>query len=156
MLVFSVPDDSDLPDVAAFGEHKHVAAFLLYVDDFLAAGPRDILQPLLIRLLDVWKGSNPELLGRQPGDVDTMRFLGLAQLSWAQKKVHGLCTRRATSTPSFNRCLTQNASKIVEPLVNLNHSPTSLMSNYMHRKHVSSIHHFNQDRILWNIRQSCG
>ena len=46
-------------------------------DDFLAAGPRDILQPLLTRLLDVWKGSNPDFLGRQPGDVDTMQFLGL-------------------------------------------------------------------------------
>ena len=57
-----LPDDSDLPDVAAFGEHKHVAAFLVYVDDFLAAGPRDVvLQPLLTRLLDIWKGSNPEL-----------------------------------------------------------------------------------------------
>ena len=44
----------------------------------LAAGPRDILQPLLARLLDVWKGSNPDFLSlnRQPGDVDTMRFLG--------------------------------------------------------------------------------
>ena len=72
-----LPDDSDLPDISVFGEHEHVAAFLVYVDDFLAAGPRDILQPLLTRLLDVWKGSNPDYLGRQPGDVDTMRFLGL-------------------------------------------------------------------------------
>ena len=55
----------------------HAAAFLVYVDDFLAAGPRDVLQPLLTRLLDVWKGGNPDVLGRQPGDVDTMRFLGL-------------------------------------------------------------------------------
>ena len=47
------------------------------MDDFLAAGPRDILQPLLTRLLDVSKSSNPEFLGRQPGDVDTVRFLGL-------------------------------------------------------------------------------
>ena len=72
-----LPDDSDLPDISVFGEHEHVAAFLVYVDDFLAAGPREILQPLLARLLDVWKGSNPDYLGRQPGDVDTMRFLGL-------------------------------------------------------------------------------
>ena len=57
--------------------HKHVAAFLVYVDDFLAAGPRDVIQPLLTRLIDVRKGSNPDFLGRQPGDVDTMRFLGL-------------------------------------------------------------------------------
>ena len=71
-----MPDDSDLPDISVFGEHSHAAAFLVYVDDFLAAGPRAILQPLLTRLLDVWKGSNPEYLGRQPGDVD-MRFLGL-------------------------------------------------------------------------------
>ena len=27
--------------------------------------------------LDVWKGSNPDFLGRQPGDVETMRFFGL-------------------------------------------------------------------------------
>ena len=25
----------------------------------------------------VWKGSNPDFLGREPGDVDTLRFLGL-------------------------------------------------------------------------------
>ena len=72
-----MPDDSDLPDISVFGEHEHVAEFLVYVDDFLAAGPRDILQPLLTGLLDVWKGSNPDYLGQQPGDVDTMRFLGL-------------------------------------------------------------------------------
>ena len=42
-----------LISLAAFGEHKHVATFLVYVDDFLAAGPRDVLQPLLTRLLDV-------------------------------------------------------------------------------------------------------
>ena len=28
-----------MPDITAFGEHAHVAAFLIYVDDFLAAGP---------------------------------------------------------------------------------------------------------------------
>ena len=64
-----LPDDSDLPDITAFGEHKHVAAVLVYVDDFLAAGPREILHTLLTRLLDVWKGSNPDFLGQQPGDV---------------------------------------------------------------------------------------
>ena len=53
-------------------EHGSV---LVYVDDFLAAGPREILRPLLTRLLDVWKGSNPDYLGRQPGDVDAMRVL---------------------------------------------------------------------------------
>ena len=72
-----LPDDNDLPDVAAFGEHKHAAAFLVYVDGFLAAGPREVLQPFLTRLLDVWKGSNPDFLGRQSGDVDTTRFLGV-------------------------------------------------------------------------------
>ena len=50
------PDDSDLPDISDIGEHEHVAAFLVYVDDFLAAGPREILQPHLARLLDVWRG----------------------------------------------------------------------------------------------------
>ena len=34
-------------------------------------------RPLLARLRAVWKGSNPDFLGRQSGDVDTMRFLGL-------------------------------------------------------------------------------
>ena len=72
-----LPDDSDLPEVSVVGEHAHIAAFLAYVDDSLAAGPRDVLQPLLNRLLHVWKGSNPGSLGREPGDVDTMRFLGL-------------------------------------------------------------------------------
>ena len=67
----------DLADISVFGEHEHVAGFLVYVDDDLAAELREILQPLLTRLLDVWKGSNPNYLGRQPGDVDTMRFLGL-------------------------------------------------------------------------------
>ena len=27
------PDDSDLPDITVFGEQKHVAALLVYVDD---------------------------------------------------------------------------------------------------------------------------
>ena len=26
--------------------------------------------------MHVWKGSNPDFLGREPGDIDTMRFLG--------------------------------------------------------------------------------
>ena len=46
-------DDSDLPDISVFGEHEHVATFV-YVDDFLAAGPREVLQTLLARLLEVW------------------------------------------------------------------------------------------------------
>ena len=59
-----------MPDIAAFGEHKHVAGFLVYVDDLLAAGPRDVLQPLLARLLDVW---NPECLKdrRTPGEPES-------------------------------------------------------------------------------------
>ena len=65
------------PDLSAFGECTHLAAILVYVDDFLAAGPRQVLQPLLTQLLHVWKGSNPDFLGREPGDVDTLRFLGL-------------------------------------------------------------------------------
>ena len=36
-----------------------------------------MLQALLNRLLHVWRGSNPDYLGRELGDVDTMRFLGL-------------------------------------------------------------------------------
>ena len=72
-----LPDESDLPDLSAFEECAHLAAILVYVDDFLAAGPRQVLQPLLTHLLHVWKGSNPDFLGREPGDVDTLRFLGL-------------------------------------------------------------------------------
>ena len=72
-----LPDESDLPDLVAFGEHAHVAAILVYVDDFLAVGPRHVLQALLTQLLHVWKGSHPDFLGREPGDVDTLRFLGL-------------------------------------------------------------------------------
>ena len=49
----------------------------MYLDDFWAAGQREVLQPLLKQLLHVWKGSNPDFLGREPGDVDTLRFLGL-------------------------------------------------------------------------------
>ena len=59
-----LPDESDLPDLAAFGECEHVAAILVYVDDFLAVGPRQVLQALLTQLLHVWKGSNPDFLGR--------------------------------------------------------------------------------------------
>ena len=81
-----LPDNSDPPDVSVFGEHKNVAMFLVYVCDFLAAGPRDILQLLLNRLLDFWKGSNPDFLGREPEDVNTMRFLGLGSM----KRAHGL------------------------------------------------------------------
>ena len=63
--------------MTAFGECTHLAAILVYVDDFLAAGPRQVLQPLLTQLLHVWKGSTPDFLGREPGEVDTLRFLGL-------------------------------------------------------------------------------
>ena len=66
-------DESDLPDLTAFGECTHLAAILVYVDDFLAAGPRQVLT----HLLHVWKGSNHDFLGCEPGDVDTLRFLGL-------------------------------------------------------------------------------
>ena len=68
---------ADLPDLTAFGECTHLAAILVYVDDFLAVGPRQVLQPLLKQLLHVWKGSNPDFLGREPGDVGTLHFLGL-------------------------------------------------------------------------------
>ena len=86
-----LPDESDLPDLTAFGERTHLAAILVYVDDFLAAGPRQVLQPLLTQLLHVWKGSNPDFLGREPGDVDTLRY--------------GLYISKATYMPSSKRCL---------------------------------------------------
>ena len=47
----------DFPDLAAFGECARVAAILVYVDDFLAVGPRHVLQTLLTQLQHVWKGS---------------------------------------------------------------------------------------------------
>ena len=76
--VVRLPEDSDLSDNAVFGEHHHVAAFLVYVDDFLAAGPRFVLQPLLkFQLLQLWKRSSPDFLGHDEGDVDSLRFLGL-------------------------------------------------------------------------------
>ena len=107
-----LPDDNDLPDMTVFGKHKHVAAFLVYVDDFLAAGPRSLLQPLLTSLLRVWKGSIPDFSGRRPGDVDTMRFLGL----------DGSFISRAIPMPSSKRCLTQNITKI-EGQDPLEHTP---------------------------------
>ena len=120
-----LPDDSDLPDITVFGEHKHVAALLVYVDDFLAAGPRKLLQPLLTRLLHVWKGSNPDFLGRQPGDVDTMRDFLVLTLSWILRRAHGSFISRATSMPFFKKILTQSVSKIEELQVNQNRSPTT-------------------------------
>ena len=146
-----LPDDSDLPDITVFGEHEHAAAFLVYVDDFLAAGPRDVLQPILTRLLDMWKGSNPDFLGRQPGPCD---FL-VSTFNWVQKRAQGLYINRATSMPSFKRCSTQSVLRIDELQVNQTLSPTNLMTKHMHRKHVSSIHHYNQDRIPLIILQSC-
>ena len=53
------------------------------------------------------------------------------------------------------RCLTQNVLKIVELQVNQSHSPTNLMTNHMHRKHLSRICHYNQDRIPFITLQSC-
>ena len=72
-----LPEDSDLPDLAVLGERRHVAAFTVYVDDFLAAGPGSVPQPLLSELLPLWKGSLPDLLGHDEGDIDSLRFLGL-------------------------------------------------------------------------------
>ena len=74
----AVPDESDLPDLSAFGEYMHVAAILVYVDDFLAAGPRQVLQPLLTQLLHVWKGSNPDLLGPWTLDVNLVMSIPFA------------------------------------------------------------------------------
>ena len=41
-------------------------------------------------------------------------------LNWVQKRAHGLYINRATSMPSFRRCLTQSVLKIVELQVNQN------------------------------------
>ena len=54
-----------------------MAAFLVYVDDFLAARPRSVRQPLLNQLLQLWKGSSSDFLGHDEGDVDSLQFLGL-------------------------------------------------------------------------------
>ena len=55
--VAHLPEDSDRPDIAVFGGHQHVADFLVYVDDVLAAGPHSALQPLLSQI--------PTTVGRQ-------------------------------------------------------------------------------------------
>ena len=146
-----LPDDCDLPDNTVFGEHKHVAVFLVYVDDFLAAGPREFLQPL--RLLHVWKGSNPDFLGRQPGNVDAMRFLGLIldiemgpeEGTWL---VHQQSYIYAFLQEMFDPECLKDRRTPGEP----NHSPTSHMLNHMRRKHWSSIH-YNRAKIVWNILQ---
>ena len=64
-LVVCLPEDSDLPDIAVFGEHQHVAVFLAYVDDFLAAGLCSVLQPLLKQLLQLCAATNPATVERQ-------------------------------------------------------------------------------------------
>ena len=63
----------------------------MYVDDFLAVGPRQVLQALLTQLLHVWKGSNPDFLGREPDDVDTLRLLGL-DIGLVETRRHMACT----------------------------------------------------------------
>ena len=143
-------DDSDLPDITVFGEHAHVAAFLVYVEDFLAAGPRDILQQLLTRLLDVWKGSSPDFLGRQPGDVDTMRFLGL-DIELGQEEgtwfVHQQSYIYAFLQEMFDpECLEDRREP--ESFSDKPHVDP-------HAQKARGIHHCNQDRSLWNILQSC-
>ena len=124
----------------AFGERRHVAAFLAYVDDFLAAGSREALQsqPLLARLLDVWKGSNPNFLGRQPGDVDTMRFLGL-DIRVGPEDCTWLVHHRAISMPFFKRGLTQSVSRIVELEVSQNHSLTSHMFRRLANRNLQTV-----------------
>ena len=43
----------------------------------LTAGLRPLLQSLFDQLQKLWKGSAPDFLGVEKGDVDALRFLGL-------------------------------------------------------------------------------
>ena len=137
-------------------KHKHIAAFLVYVDDFLAAGLRDFLQPLLNRLLHVWKGSNPDVLGREPGDVDAVHFLDWT-LSWVLRR-DCLYINSATSMPFFKRGLIQNASEIDAFQESLNHSLSESIKQHelahAQKAHVS-IRHSKQDKIHLNIPLFC-
>ena len=134
-----LPDDNDLPDVAALGKHKHVAAFLVYVDDVLAAGPRDVLQPLLTRLLTVWKGSDSDFLGRQPEDGTWLVHQQNYIYPSFQEMFDPECLKDRR-TPGESESFSDKPGG-------------SLMLNHMRRKHVSNIHHYNQAKILWNMLQ---
>ena len=142
-----LPDESDLPDLSVFGECTHVAAILVYVDDFLAAGPREVLQPLLKQLLHVWKGSNPDFLGREPGDVDTLSFLGLdielgeQEGTWLvhqQSYIHAFLQEMFGDYLKDRRTPGEPDSYSTKP------------AHHAHKARVKDPAHFDQTRIHWN------
>ena len=69
-----LPDDSRLSDVSVFGEHQHIAAFLVYVDDFLAAGPQMSFNPSqqIVTCLE----------GQQPRILEKRAWLGPEEGTW--------------------------------------------------------------------------
>ena len=85
---------------AVCGKTEHAGAFIDYVDDFLAAGPRSPLQSPLAQLLKLWKGSARDFLGREEGDVDALRFLGLDTELGPERWY----ISQATSMPACVRC----------------------------------------------------
>ena len=149
-----MPDDSDLPDISVFGEHEHVAAFLVYVDDFLAARLRAILQPLLARFLEVWKASNPDYLGRQPGDVDITRFLGL-DIELGPEEGTWLVHQQSYIYAFLQEMFDPECVKDRRTPGNPESFSDKPHDEPQHRKRVSSIHHYNQDRIPLITLQSC-
>ena len=77
-------------------DHEHTSAFLVYVDDFLAAEPRPPSQSLLDQLLRLWKGSAPDFSEEKRGRCWCVKILGLRHRvgtrarGWYISKLH-LC-----------------------------------------------------------------
>ena len=67
----------------------------------------------------MWKGSNPDFLGRQPEDVDTMRFLGLERESGPEEGTW--LVHQQSYIYAFKRCFTQSILRIVELYVKGRH-----------------------------------
>ena len=84
-----------------------MAAFLVYVDVFLVAGPRFVLQALLNQLLKVWKGNSPDFLGREPG-VDSLTI----SLSSAEAEFDCVCMG---CSPCFEAAGKLNAMILEKP-----------------------------------------
>ena len=103
-----LPDDSDLPDIAVFGEHEHIAALLVCVDDFLAAGPTESFsdKPHVEPHAQKARVKHPPL---QPGQdplehAPVLRLVGVLlwvslrtrpDISWAVARITRLATSEA-------------------------------------------------------------
>ena len=77
-LMNALHDDKSVKQVNLRLAAGEITAVESQREIFAEAG---LLQSLLNRLLHVWKGSSPDVLGREPGDVVTMRFLDWT-LNW--------------------------------------------------------------------------